>query len=418
MVLPKLTIIIPTLDRSQTLHYTIKTALQQNYDNYEIIVSDNCSNDNTREIVEAFNSLRIKYIKPQTRLSMSKHWEFALDHVDFGFVTILGDDDGILPNKLEIISKLIINHKLDVIGWRFGNFNWQGLPPYFMIPMNNTYRVVNAALEINSIINKESVYNTIKFPSFYGGFINIDLYKKIKEKQNGIFFHSRIPDFFSGAVFAANVSKYIRLEYPISINATSKYSTGFSAINKVEDKFKNAYNDLIKNDNNIPFLSNLKFIKSNAVPIAEAMLQVHKLYPNFKPVSIELLLTEVVNELKLINDEQKFNDIKNGVLEIAALNNLIEFANELLKNITLNTTQNNQSIKHKFSPLTSTLYINTLNKKINTVEDAVTVANLFVAKNVFLSKSKSFQVVFKIYFWLRFKWLVLTSKKHKIIFKL
>ena len=107
---------------------------------------------------------------------MSRHWEFALQHVTEGFVTILGDDDGMLPGALQKVASIIQKNKVDAVGWRFGNFNWKGLPPYFMIPMANYYRIVNAETETKKIFNG-STYDTIQFPSLYGGFIDIVIIK-------------------------------------------------------------------------------------------------------------------------------------------------------------------------------------------------------------------------------------------------
>jgi glycosyltransferase involved in cell wall biosynthesis len=47
----KFTILVPTRERAYTLHETLKTCVAQDHDRLEIIVSDNFSRDNTREIV-------------------------------------------------------------------------------------------------------------------------------------------------------------------------------------------------------------------------------------------------------------------------------------------------------------------------------------------------------------------------------
>ena len=57
----KLSIIIPTRERSDTLFFTIKTIIEQDYDNYELIISDNASQDNTYEIVKNFKDKHIIY---------------------------------------------------------------------------------------------------------------------------------------------------------------------------------------------------------------------------------------------------------------------------------------------------------------------------------------------------------------------
>ena len=73
----KFTIIIPTRERCDTLYHTIRTCLNQTYKNYEIIVSDNFSQDDTKKIVTSFDDKRITYINTGKRCSMSENFEFA-----------------------------------------------------------------------------------------------------------------------------------------------------------------------------------------------------------------------------------------------------------------------------------------------------------------------------------------------------
>ena len=104
------TIIVPTRERTDTLRYTIQTILNQTYKNYTVLISDNFSQDGTRDIIDSFTDERIKYINTGKRVSMSHNWEFALAHVERGWVTILGDDDGLLPNSL-----------MKKMGWKTGD---------------------------------------------------------------------------------------------------------------------------------------------------------------------------------------------------------------------------------------------------------------------------------------------------------
>ncbi len=386
MTSPKLTIIIPTLRRPDTLYWTLRTVLNQQYKNYSIIVSDNCSNDNTAEVVASFNSDKITYIQPAKKLSMSHHWEFALEHIDDGYVTILGDDDGMVPGGLQKVGALIQKHKVQAIGWRFGNFNWKGLPPYFMIPMAKYYRVIDAPQEIKKIF-AQSIYKTIQFPSLYGGFIDIDLIKELKKRHGGVFFHSRIPDFFSGAIVAASVKNYIRAEFPITINATSKHSTGFATINAKNDQ--TAFLDLQKKENNIPFHKDLIFIRSNAIPMAEAMLQVHQLVPSFPKVDIQQLLKEVMEEAVTTPTEDKFLELFKGIRQIAEINNLDSYNDNSLKNVEHKPKP--ETIKKKFSPISLSLYIDTTDTNINNIDDACNFTSSVIPLNFIELKNGIFK---------------------------
>src|SRR5690606_25949425 len=94
---PKITVIIPTRERCDVFVSALKTVTGQNYDDLEILVSDNFSQDATEEVARQSNDPRVRYLNTGRRLSMAHNWEFALEHATGDWVTIVGDDDGLLP---------------------------------------------------------------------------------------------------------------------------------------------------------------------------------------------------------------------------------------------------------------------------------------------------------------------------------
>lgn len=400
-MLPKLTVIIPTIERPDTLYWTLRTVIEQDYDNFSIIVSDNNSQDNTAEIVAAFSDPRITYINPGKRLSMARHWEFALTHVSEGYVTVLGDDDGLLPGALQKAGELIKQFQLPALGWRFGNYNWPGLSPHFMIPMSNYYRVVDSKEEISRVF-QQNIVRSIQFPSLYGGFISIDLVNDLKKKFGGQFFHSRIPDFFSGAAIAASVPRYLRLEFPLSLNATSKHSTGYATINPAINQ--KAIDDLKSNNDNIPFSEKLVFLKTINIAIAEALLQVHELIPSFPALSIEKVIEETAREVQHSDSDVKYRDTVAGLKEIGVRNNMSAYADKI---IAAHPHQPvfNVPVKNKYSPVSETVYIDTHGLRIQHVHDACRVARDTVLKRTFLLRSPMQQYFSKMLQGMRYVYL-------------
>lgn len=98
---PKVSIIIPTYNRSRLIGRTIKSILEQTYMDFEIVVIDDCSNDDTANIIAGFNDARIKYIY----LSQHKGASFARNEgikIAFGeFIAFADSDDVWLKEKLE-----------------------------------------------------------------------------------------------------------------------------------------------------------------------------------------------------------------------------------------------------------------------------------------------------------------------------
>lgn len=112
---PFFTIAIPTYDRSKYLALAIQSVLKQDFKNYEIIISDNYSTDDTAKIVKKFQrkTKKIRYYK------LNKHTIYG--QINFincfkkakgKYFFILADDDLILrPDTLSYIYKLVSKHK-------------------------------------------------------------------------------------------------------------------------------------------------------------------------------------------------------------------------------------------------------------------------------------------------------------------
>ena len=93
---PKITVLIPTKDRIKYLIHTLKTCTTQDYENLEIIVSDDGSTDDTKKIVNELiiTEKRLRYITPQPLSGMLNNFEYALNQISSGYVLMLGGDDG------------------------------------------------------------------------------------------------------------------------------------------------------------------------------------------------------------------------------------------------------------------------------------------------------------------------------------
>ena len=103
----KISILIPTFNRAQYLPRAVESALSQDYNNIEVIVSDNASTDNTMEVMERFkDNKNFKYFRNNKNLGMVRNWKKELDEYSSGdYFIILSDDDYLVDN--EYISKAV-----------------------------------------------------------------------------------------------------------------------------------------------------------------------------------------------------------------------------------------------------------------------------------------------------------------------
>ena len=86
-------VVIPTYNRPEYLKQAIDSAVRQTYRNIEIIVSDNCSTDNTQEVVASFQDSRIRYWRQPENLGMFANQMHAFKMGRGKYIASLHDDD-------------------------------------------------------------------------------------------------------------------------------------------------------------------------------------------------------------------------------------------------------------------------------------------------------------------------------------
>lgn len=103
----KFSIVMPTRNRADKLACAIRSATRQSFDDYEIIISDNCSTDHTQRVIQEHKTDRCRVIRPHEPMAMSRHWEFALGHAKGDRILVLCDDDALMPNCLERLDRIV-----------------------------------------------------------------------------------------------------------------------------------------------------------------------------------------------------------------------------------------------------------------------------------------------------------------------
>ncbi len=234
----KFSVVLPTLDRADTLESALRTCVSQEYPNYEIIVSDNASTDHTKAVIDSFQDPRIRYINPGSRLGMSEHWDFALSHVAEGFVTVLGDDDGLLPGAIEEISRLIEATGTDALTWRKAEYCWpqhivEEYRHYLDIYLGESVQTLDCKDQVRRVLTFSLPYNHL--PCIYNSFISLRCINEFKKSNGGRMFTGQSPDVFSGFAIASVLERYALSARPYSINGAGSKSNGTAAVQQGPD---------------------------------------------------------------------------------------------------------------------------------------------------------------------------------------
>jgi glycosyltransferase involved in cell wall biosynthesis len=102
---PKIQVFIATYNRPQMVGVAIDSVLSQSFKDLEVIVSDNSTNDQTQNKIEASYLSELTYIRRTPPLSPADHGNKILGEVDSDYYMIFHDDDIMLPNMVSSLVK-------------------------------------------------------------------------------------------------------------------------------------------------------------------------------------------------------------------------------------------------------------------------------------------------------------------------
>lgn len=295
----RFSIVIPTRNSANTLEFTLQTCLSQDFDNYEIVVSDNSSENNrlTEELIEKINDKNIiKYYKPNKELSMTENFEFAVSKATGEYIIVLGSDDALLFHALVSIDNIINKIGTKLLHWPLVAYGWpnvslNGYENFFGTTLNSVKNI-----NYSEIDSYEIIKNVIGFKTHYSALptlycntaVHRDLLNKLKNKTGSIF-KSYIPDVYSGFALAYIKNSFTSINLPMSIGGTSSNSNGIAWENdSVENR--NIKKDFIKlnNEAGITWSKIVPKVRSLEACIAESFIVAkHALFVNNKEFNID-----------------------------------------------------------------------------------------------------------------------------------
>lgn len=113
-------IIMPSYNTASYIKESIQSVLNQTYTNWELIIVDDCSTDETEEVLATITDSRIKYFKNKENSGAAISRNKALREARGQWIAFLDSDDLWLPNKLEKQINFMKNN-----GYKFSYTNYE-----------------------------------------------------------------------------------------------------------------------------------------------------------------------------------------------------------------------------------------------------------------------------------------------------
>jgi len=119
METPLISIIIPTYNREKLILNALDSIFNQTFQDYEILIIDDASTDNTEQVIKELNHPKIKYLKLEKNSGQCIARNFGAKRAQGQFIAFLDSDDEWLPQKLENQVR-IFNEGSDRLGAVYG----------------------------------------------------------------------------------------------------------------------------------------------------------------------------------------------------------------------------------------------------------------------------------------------------------
>jgi glycosyltransferase involved in cell wall biosynthesis len=229
---PYFSIVMPTRNRAHLLRYALQSALDQTFDDYEIVVSDNWSSDDTAQVVQQVGGARVRYVRTDRVLPMHDSWEFALSQARGEWITYLCDDDALYPEALQRIADSITTHQPQLVSWLTASY-FIDLPSAQYPERRRQLLMPRATGRTFTVPSRPDLVGLFamsstddhRLPKMLNSCCHRRLTEKVKQ-QLGRFFLPPCPDYTCCVAMLAKTERYTFIDAPLALIGMGAHSFG------------------------------------------------------------------------------------------------------------------------------------------------------------------------------------------------
>ncbi|MBK2001315.1 glycosyltransferase family 2 protein [Campylobacter sp. 2018MI35] len=111
----KISILTPCFNHEKYIKYYLQSVLEQSFQDFELIIVDDYSTDNSIQEIQKFNDSRIKLIKHEFNKGINATLNTAFENSNGGYIVLCASDDILEKNALEVIYQTFKDSDVDVI---------------------------------------------------------------------------------------------------------------------------------------------------------------------------------------------------------------------------------------------------------------------------------------------------------------
>jgi len=240
----KFSVLLPTRNRLDLLAYAIETVRKQDYADWEVIVSDNFSEENIAGYIEELNDPRVQYFKTQSFIPVTENWNQALVKSQGDYVIMLGDDDCLMQGYFSSLKKIIKDYDSPELIYT-GAFLYAypgvipGMADGFLRSYQHReiYRKATNPFWLDNSAATELAESSLNFKIKFDYNMQFSLVsrKLINEMAKyGDFYQSPYPDYYASNAMLLKAKRVLVVPKPLVTIGISPKSFGFYYFNNAE----------------------------------------------------------------------------------------------------------------------------------------------------------------------------------------
>lgn len=227
-----ISVIIPTYNRARTLEKAINSVLAQTYKDIELIIVDDCSKDDTQDIVSSIEDDRLKYIKLEKNSGANYARNMGISEANGEYIAFQDSDDIWRKEKLELELKFMLENDYDVVFCSMIQHHDDGkelrFPRIKKTMMDNLAERVlyGNIMSTQTILARKEILSAERFDNSLERFQDWDLAIRLLNNYNVGFFDKVLVDVYVG-------------EDSISKSSIKAVRSMMKILNKYDGLFKN-----------------------------------------------------------------------------------------------------------------------------------------------------------------------------------
>lgn len=190
-------IILPVYNSESYITECINSVLDQTYKNFELVICDDASSDNTYLLLKNFKDPRIRLYRNEKNLGISATLNKLLNLATGQYIAIMNSDDLMMPNRLQLQTDFLLNNRhIDLLGGELKIYyqnNHASKHNYFK-KLKTTHHEIAKQLEHSTAIDhitlmaKAEVFKTVKYNELLPAAVDLDF--QLRALDAGYKFHN------------------------------------------------------------------------------------------------------------------------------------------------------------------------------------------------------------------------------------